>query len=86
MVNYLRAIQPKGYQRGNLGKSHQIGKTCLSTRFEPAAFGFRFTVLPLEREKTSYRLLNFGYLIPTACLCNDFSNNLIVTFRRSTLA
>ena len=45
--NRLRAIQPNGYQRGSLEKSHQNGdylkqamrKSCLPAGFEPAAFG-----------------------------------------------
>ena len=48
IFNRLRAIWPKGYQRGSLGQSHQNGdylelvamrKSYPPTRFEPAAFG-----------------------------------------------
>ena len=45
MFNRIRAIWPKGYQRGSLGKSHRNGdyvkqamrKSYLRTGFEPAA-------------------------------------------------
>ena len=47
MFNRLHAVWPKRYQRGSLGESHKNGdsvkqamrKSCLPTRFEPAAFG-----------------------------------------------
>ena len=47
MFNHLRAIWPKVYQRGSLGKSHQnadylkqgMRKSCRLTEFQPAAFG-----------------------------------------------
>ena len=46
MFNRFACFWPKGYQRGNLGKSHQNGdylkqamrKSCLPTGFEPVAF------------------------------------------------
>ena len=39
---------------------------------------YRSTALPLELEKTSPRMLNFGYFNPATCLLYDFSNKSIV--------
>ena len=41
---------------------------------------YRSTALPLEQEKTSHRMLNFGYLSPVTCLFYDVNNHLIVMF------
>ena len=82
MFNRFACFWPKGYQRGSLGKSHQNGdylkhamrKNCLPTGFESAVFGLPSTALPLELEKTSSRVLNFGYLNSATCLLYDFNN------------
>ena len=58
-------------------------KSYPSTGFQPAAFGaldYRSTALPLELERMSPRMLNFGYLNPTTCFYYDVGNNLIVMF------
>ena len=53
-------------------------KSRLPTGFKPAAFGYRSTALPLELEKTSPRMLSFGYLNPT--LFYDFNIKSIMMF------
>ena len=88
MFNRFAYFWPKDYQRGSLGKSHQNGdylkqamrKNCLTTEFEPAAFGLPVHCSPLEPEKTSPRKLNFGYLNPATCLFYDFNNKSIMMF------
>ena len=35
--------------------------------FEPAAYGLPAIALPLELERMSHRMLNFGYLNPATC-------------------
>ena len=83
----MRAIWLKGYQRGSLGKSHQNGdylktsNALQKSNLQP--LDYRFTALPFELEKTSTRMLNFGYLNQaTKCLFYDVNNNSDVMFRR----
>ena len=41
---------------------------------------YRSTALPLELEKTSPRMINFGYLNPATCLFYDLKNKSIMMF------
>ena len=73
--NCLRAIWPKGYQLGSLGKRHKNGdylKQAMRKSYPPTIFDrqplyYRFTALPLELERMFSRLHNFGYLNPATC-------------------
>ena len=44
------------------------------------AHRLKSTAVPLELEKTSPRMLNFGYLNPATCLLYDFNNKSIKMF------
>ena len=76
MFNRFACFWSKSYQRGSLGKSHQNGeylkqsirKHCLPQKSNLQPLDYRSTVLPLELEKTSPSMLNFGYLNPATSL------------------
>ena len=80
---------PKAYHRVSLGKSHQNGdylkqamqKCSFPTKFEPAAFGLPVHCsIPLELEKRSPLMLNFGCSISATFLFYDFNNKSIMMF------
>ena len=55
-------------------------KSCLFARSNLQPLDYRSIVPPLELEKTSPSMLNFGYLNPATCLFYDFGNKSIVIF------
>ena len=55
-------------------------KSCLPTGLEPAVFGLPSAVPPLELEKMSPRMLNFGYLNPATSMLYDFMIKSIMMF------
>ena len=87
LFNCLRAIWPKGYQRGSLGKSHQNGdyleqreKVILIQDSNLQPLEYRSTAPTLELERMSPRMLNSSYLNPVTCFYYDVDNNLIMMF------
>ena len=88
MFNRFACFWLKGYQRPSLGKSHRNGDYLKQPMRKKIVFpqesnlqplDYRFTALPLELEKTSFQMHNFGYLNPATCLY-DFNNKSIKMF------
>ena len=86
MFNWFACFWPNGYQRRSLGKSHQnvdyLKVACENVVFPQDSnlqpLDYRFAALPLELEKTSSHMLNFGYLNLATCLFYDFNNNIFI--------
>ena len=73
MFNRFACFWPRGYLRGSLGKKHQNGDYLENKQREKAilpqdsnlqTLDYLSTAVPLELEKMSLRMLNFGYLNP----------------------